>query len=128
MAITWNTYWTNPATGHYERHTMLYDAYDTAGGTTNGEWFSCAGVDNVLVEFDESNTAGITISGSNAATVPANSAHGLIIGSEITSDAWTEIEAKDLPRWLKVRITTATSGTVTVGVKTRGRGLGNSSE
>lgn len=125
MSISWNTYWTNPATGHYERQATLYSAAEAAD---DGEWFSCAGVDNVLVLVDESDDASVTISGHNSATVPANSSDGFTIGSAITADGFTEIEAKDIPRWMKIHADTVTSGNVSVYVKIRGRGLGNSSE
>lgn len=125
MAITWATCWTNTATGEYERVASLYTAYNTAGGTTNGEWFSTAGVDFVSVEFDESNTAGITISGYNGATVLADSSHGTAMASEVTSDGFSNFDRHQIPRWMKVRVSTATSGTVDVRVKVRGRGLGN---
>lgn len=125
MAISWTTYWSDPNLGLYERVATLYNAYDTTGGTDDGEWFSCAGYENVLVEFDESDTAGITISGYNGATTLADSSHGTTIGSEITADGFTEIEFKDIPRWMKVRVSTASAGTVTVRVKVRGRGLGS---
>lgn len=124
-AITWTSYWTNPSTGDYERVASLYTAYDTAGGVTNGEWFSCAGMESLSVEFIEGNTAGITITGDNAATVPLDTAHGATMAAEVTASGFTNFDKFQMPRWCKVRVTTATSGTVDVRVKLHGKGLGN---
>lgn len=125
MAIDWKTYWSNPATGHYMRQANLYSAQDSAD---DGEWFSCAGIDNVLVLVDETNDAEVTISGDNSRTKPADSADGFTIGSAITADGFTEVAEKDIPRWMKIHASTVTAGTVDVEIVVRGKGLGSVDE
>lgn len=125
MSITWTTYWSDPVTGLYERQATLYSA---ASAADDGEWFSTAGLESVIILFDESDTAGYTVGGHNSATVPANSSDGFTVTSEATSDGFASLQQYQLPRWLKIHLSTVSAGTASIWVKVRGRRIGNANE
>lgn len=115
---TWTAYWSDPKTGLIEEQSAVIDA---AGAAADGEWFSAAGIEEMNIEVTISNTATVSIDGSNAATVPANSTDGFAIVSDVTATGTTTLEKKQIPRWMKIHVHAWTSGTVDVDVVRRRR-------
>ncbi len=98
----------DPDFGHF---TLI----DGAVATTDGAWVDVGRYSKCSIHVDGITTATVTINGSNAQTIPADSANGDAIGSSITADGWVSLDP--LPRWLKARVTVWSSGTVRVDVK-----------
>lgn len=81
-------------------------------GTVNGVWMELKDY-RLALSLMVSGVVGETlvVCGSNAATKPANSAHGFAIGSTITADGFYDITTA--PWWIKVRVSVAGTGTIT---------------
>lgn len=113
---TFTGYWSDPKTGMVEEQSSVYNA---ATATDNGEWFSTAGVTSLNILTTISNTATVSIDGSNETTVPTDATDGVPIVSDLTATGFTALEGDDLPRWVKIHIHAYTSGNVDVDVKRR---------
>lgn len=97
----------------------LFHPFAAEVATSNGEWVSALGWQSVIVDVQIQTTANVAFRGSNAATVPANSAHGFELKTAVSSTGLFELEEFEMPRWIKVRIATWGSGTVDVDMKVR---------
>jgi len=97
-----------------------WTALDAAGGTTNGTWIDVRGFGLASVSIEGIGTATAHVCASNAAAKPDDTAHGLQLGDDITADT---IVSMLIPvRWVKVRLSTHASGTITAIVHALGGG------
>jgi hypothetical protein len=85
---------------------------DAAAGTADGVWIDAMDFAEGSLDVTISATATVQIRGSDAATTPADNTHGTQIGSDITSSSQASIVC--CPRWLKARVSSFGSGTITV--------------
>lgn len=92
---------------------------DAAVATADGVWIDSGDFPEGNLEVTIVTTATVQIRGSDAATKPANTAHGHQIGSDITATAGYSVN--HLPRWLKARVSAWTAGAVTVTTTLRRR-------
>lgn len=83
---------------------------EAAVATGNGEWVEVWGISPISVHVKGITTATVQISISNEPTKPANSDHGIAEGAGITAD--TMVVVTKPARWMKVRVTAWTSGTI----------------
>lgn len=96
--------------GSYVRRWRLIDAKVATG---NGVWVDTGPfTENGTLHVDGITTATIEVRGSDATAKPADNTHGDIIGSAQTADV--HLDLTNVPRWLKVRVTAWTSGTIDV--------------
>lgn len=90
---------------------MRAQVLTSAVALTDGEWIDVSGLQPISVHVMGITTATVEVDGSNEATRPANSTHGIKINAgTITADTH-EVITRPL-RWLKVRVTAYTSGTI----------------
>lgn len=83
----------------------------SAVATTDGEWIDASGLRTMSVHVDGITTATVEIDGSNAAVKPADNTHGIKLNAtDITTDQVVMMTIN--VRWVKVRITAYTSGTI----------------
>lgn len=83
----------------------------------DGTWFDTLNFDEGSIDVSIATTATVVVCGSNAAAVPANSAHGFQIGGDISATGAYIIV--DCPRWLKTRVSAWTAGAVIVNATLR---------
>lgn len=95
-------------------------ALHNAAGTTNGVWIDLRGLGLASVSIEGIGTATAHVCCSNAAAKPDNTTHGLQLGDDLTADAMVSLLVP--VRWLKVRISAWTSGTVVAIVHCLGPG------
>lgn len=93
-------------TANTYRHVKLLDAI---GATSNGQWISTFGYNQISVVVSGITSATVELDASNDATIPDNTDHGISRG-QLTADG--EFIFDVLPRWIKARIPTWVSGTV----------------
>ena len=86
---------------------------DGATAVTDGTWISVEGYQPLTVEVVGIDTATVTLHTSNAPTPPANSTHGTQVNS-FTSDDTMKLD--DPVRWLKVRVTSYNTGSISAYV------------
>src|SRR3990167_2131534 len=98
----------------YFRHIKLLDAI---GAANDGVWIDCISFTSISIEVSGITTATVLINSSNAATKPANTAHGQLRGT-FTADG--DHVSSNLPRWIKARISAWTSGTISAIATLRG--------
>lgn len=96
-----------------------YKLLDTIGALDNGVWISVFEFRSGLLHFvTVGGTVGLTVQvrGSNAPTLPANSAHAAQVGSDQVFATATEtvLSIDNCPRWIKARVSAWTAGTVSV--------------
>lgn len=84
---------------------------DDIGATNNGIWMSTGGYGVGSFHIKGITTATVKIVGSNDATIPANTDHGIEIVS-VTSNAM--ILVSNLPKWIKAYVSAWTAGTIDV--------------
>ena len=84
----------------------FYTAQATAD---DGEWLSTAGWQSLFLIVDLGASDVITVGGSNASTIPANSSDGIAIASTITADGVLALERHQLPKYIKVHASTVTN-------------------
>src|SRR3990167_6184910 len=83
-------------------HSVLIDA--EAAATDDGAWVDLGPYrTDVSIHVTGITTATVTINGSSAQTIPADSANGVAIGAAITADTILTLTAP--PRWIKARVT-----------------------
>jgi hypothetical protein len=83
----------------------------SAVATTDGEWIDASGLKTMSVHVAGITTATVEIDGSNATTKPADNTHGIKLNAtDITTDQVVMMTIN--VRWVKVRITAYTSGTI----------------
>ena len=83
---------------------------DDIGAGDDGVWIDAGGrYDNLSVHVTGITTATVVINGSNAATKPANTVHGIALAS-VTADAMIQLTL--IPIWIKGRISAWTSGDI----------------
>ncbi len=87
-----------------------YTLLDAKTSTTSGEWADVSGWRRATVHITGIVTATCQIRGCATPTKPLDSEDHIQIGSDITSDTLYEITAK--LKWLKVKISAYTSGTI----------------
>jgi len=94
-----------------DQYYYAWKGTDTAVATTNGVWVDARGFKRFSVHVTlGGGAATVQIRGSNAVAIPANSAHEVQIGADITADGITNV---DVPlRWIKTRVSAYTSGTI----------------
>lgn len=85
---------------------------DGATATGNGEWIDARGLKSYNIHTAGITSATVKISGSNDATLPANTEHDIQLGSDITADGMKEFTTP--VKWIKARVSTYVSGTITV--------------
>jgi len=115
MAITFVADWSNIKTGHVEDYAVLYAA---GVATDDGVWFSGRGLESLGILTTGITTGTVRFSGSNDATVPANTADGFTINDQ-TADGFATYEQHELPRWCKIHLQAWTTGTFIVTIKRR---------
>lgn len=95
-------------------HVMLADAID-ATTANDGQWIDVGPYrGNASIEFvGIAGGAVFTLTGTNAKTLPADTANGTAIGGTVSADGWVALS--NPPRFLKVRLTTTGTGTPSVG-------------
>lgn len=87
-----------------------YTLLDAAVATTNGEWVNVSGWRRMSVHIKGITTATVEVRGSCAPTKPADTGHEVLLGSALTADTIYEVSAK--LKWIKVRMTAWTTGTI----------------
>jgi hypothetical protein len=87
---------------------------------TNGEWLDASGMGAMSIHISGITTATVEVDGSNAPTIPANTAHEIKLNTvDITADQMVALTLS--MRWLKVRIPAYTSGTINAYLEARYR-------
>lgn len=82
---------------------------DAVAATTNGEWLEAPSIVG-SVHISGITTAKVVVNISNAAAKPADSAHNIEAGF-VVADGFIKV---DVPfRWIKARVDSWTSGTIT---------------
>ena len=99
----------------------MYHPFDAEVAVSVGEWVDARDWESLLAHVTIETTATVIINGSNASTIPANSAHGITLASALTATGIFTLEAKEIPRWVKIRVSAWTSGDVDVDFKIRKR-------
>ena len=78
--------------------------------TGDGTWVEFERTKRSTIHIKGITTATVQVRGSNEPTKPADSDHGVSVGSDITADSLVKI---DQPmKWIKVRVSAWTSGTI----------------
>ena len=78
--------------------------------TDNGTWMYGGDLEKLTIDVSGITNATIQVRGSNALQPPANSSHGVQIGSDITSDMLVSV---DMPvNWIKVMVSIYVAGTI----------------
>lgn len=77
--------------------------------TGNGTWHDCARWRTINVHVKGITTATVDICGSSVLDKPLDTAHETVL-QQVTSDGCVEVTGH--PRWLKVRVSAYTSGTI----------------
>jgi hypothetical protein len=96
--------------GNKGRHIALLDGA-AGSGTVDGQWVElCDHRNNVNIHFYGIVGETLLICGSNAPDLPANSTHGVQIGSPVTVASFVQVNI--VPRWIKVRTSAAGTGTL----------------
>lgn len=93
---------------------------DGVAALDDGEWVDVENYAPLSFHISGIGTATVELRGSNAASKPANGAHEIKLGSDITADGIRTLTAPI--RWVKARITAHSSGTITVDFLGHGRG------
>ena len=95
------------------RQVILLDTFD-ATGTGNGTWVDMGGYrkDASLEVVGIAGGTVISLYGSNLATCPAAATNATLIGT-ISADA---VQSLSVCRWMKARVSTTGTGTVSVGL------------
>lgn len=83
---------------------------DGITGTNNGSWVGCEVLASKTIHIKGVTTATLHICGSLAPVKPADTAHEIQIGDDITADCLVEIPAH--LKWIKVRCSAYTAGTI----------------
>lgn len=100
-------------TTNYQSEDTLHVLFiDAAVATDNGVWIDTRGYPDGSIDITIATTATVQVRGSDAAAVPAASAHGNQLGADITASGLYELTNSS--RWLKVRVSSWNSGAVSV--------------
>jgi len=97
----------------------LFHPFAAEVATSNGDWVTALGWQSLIADVTIATTATVDLRGSNAATEPANSAHGFELKTALTATGIFELEAFEMPRYVKIRISSWASGNVDVDMKVR---------
>jgi len=89
---------------------MLVKLLDGITGTTDGVWVDAEELEGKTIHVKGISTATIHVCGSLDMTKPANAAHEIQIGDDITADCLLEIPAH--LKWIKARCSSWTAGTI----------------
>jgi len=87
-----------------------YTLLDGVASTTNGEWVDVGAWRRITVHIKGITTATCKIMGSCEPTKPSDATDGVQLGNDVTADTLYEITAK--LKWLKVKVSAYTSGTI----------------
>ena len=87
---------------------------DAVVAQDNGDWLSVEGYGKKTIEIIISNTATAQVYVSNAPTKPLNTADHIKVGADVAASALIELTSP--VRWLKVKVSAWTSGTVSAYV------------
>lgn len=90
---------------------------DAVASTSDGVWVDAMEFAEGSIDITISATATVQIRGSDAATKPADNTHGNQLGTDFTASAQASLVCA--PRWLKARVSSFGSGTVTVNTTLR---------
>ena len=93
------------------KHVLLIDAKDDAA---DGVWIDVSSYVYASIELVLTDTGTVQVRGSDSSTRPLNSADGVQIGSNITTNSITNLAS--LPRWIKVKVTAAGQALSVLGV------------
>lgn len=111
IAGNWATHHSNFKIGRFEQTVTAYTAH---GATDDGEWFDAKGAKGLAVAVSGTSPVGtITVSGSNAETIPADTADGATINSA-TNGTSIFVDEHEMCRWIKVHLSAYTGGDFTV--------------
>ncbi len=103
-----------------EKNRLNVYALQAATGTGDGEWVETGALRTASIHVEGITTATVTITGSNELTMPLNTAHGVeFSASPLTADGLIELQVPT--KYMKVRVTAYTSGTINAyiyGVRT----------
>lgn len=91
-----------------------YRLLDAIAAVDDGVWVEVKGFPRGTVHVSGITTATVEIRGSNAVNKPANTAHEVQIGSNITTDSLVAIDSP--VRWIKARISAHTTGTISANL------------
>lgn len=92
------------------RHILHYKLIDAAVATGNGVWIDTADYGSGTIHLTLAGTATAQVFGSNAAAAPAASTDHAQIGVDINASSLVTIAV--MPRWIKVKVSSWTSGAV----------------
>jgi hypothetical protein len=90
---------------------------DAATALADGVWIDTMDFAEGSIDITISATATVQIRGSDAATQPADNTHGNQLGTDFTASGQASLVCA--PRWLKARVSSFGSGTVTVNATLR---------
>lgn len=85
---------------------------NAATGTTSSEWFNIADLDEKSLDIRISSSATVKVMVSNEPTQPTSANDGPQQGSDATGNAMVSFSSA--AKWVKVKVSTFSSGTVTV--------------
>ncbi len=95
--------------------TMKATLLDAIVATGNGEWIDVSGLEKYNIHTSGITTATLQIRGSNDETKPSDATHDIQLGSDITADGMKQFTTP--LRWLKVRVTVWSAGTITTVIE-----------
>jgi len=87
---------------------------DAVAAQDNGDWLDVEGYGKKTIEIIISNTATAQVYVSNAPAKPLNTADHIKVGADVTTSGLVELTSP--VRWLKVKVSGWTSGTVSAYV------------
>lgn len=99
----------------------MYHPFAAEVATSDGVWVDARDWESLLAHVTIATTATVIINGSNASTIPDDTAHGITLATALTATGIFTLEAHNIPRWVKIRISSWGSGNVDVDFKVRKR-------
>src|SRR3990172_2051234 len=85
--------------------------------TDNGEWLNMLGVRYANVVVNGITTGTVNLRAWNGSTAPAATEHGEELKAALTADGMWTLEQKEIPAFMKVYISVATTITLDVDLK-----------
>lgn len=102
---------------HGKKITSMFYPYSAQGATDNGDWVDAKDWESIFADVTIATTATVSINGSNASTEPANTTHGFTLATALTATGEFKLEAHQIPRWVKIYVSSWTAGDVDVNMK-----------
>jgi len=106
---------TTTVTRVYGVTTLQARALDAVTATGNGEWIDIRGARDMSVHVSGTYVGNVSIRGSCSPTIPADTAHEVSIGTP-TADAESINTVSKSVNWIKIHVTSFTSGSITADV------------